>query len=166
MWELTISRVWIAAAALARVCPRVLTEGSYTLTLMEAGSVREETKSPLVFTWLTGEVQKRSLPIGRAARCSRRSSVSQRQRGHPSEHSSSPFIWFYLRPQAQPLYDWRTQAQFQPRQGRRRLFSRWFIFRGKPFLSLSLLSCPQLARARFSVTVPSAVLPLSSLPGR
>lgn len=47
------------------------------LAVMEADSVRTETEPLLVFTWLTGEVQKQSLPIGRAARCSRRSSVSE-----------------------------------------------------------------------------------------
>lgn len=56
---------------------RALLEGSYTLAVVEADSVRKETEPVLVFTWLTGEVQKQSLPIGRAARCSRRSSVSE-----------------------------------------------------------------------------------------
>lgn len=40
-------------------------------------SLCKETKPPLVFTWLTGEAQERSLPIGRAARYGRRSSVSE-----------------------------------------------------------------------------------------
>lgn len=64
-------RLWIPAAASVPPCAvgGVVHAHGYSL--------RKETKPPLVFTWLTGEVQKRSLPIGRAARYSRRSSVSE-----------------------------------------------------------------------------------------
>ena len=121
----------------------MLTEGLCTLTVMEAGSFHEETKSPLVFTWLTGEVQKRSLPIGRAARCSRRSSVSQRQRGHPSEHSSSPFIWFYLRPQAQPLMIGVHKPSSSPDRGEGGFLADGLFSKGTHFF-LSLY-CPVLS---------------------
>lgn len=73
--------------------------------------------------------------------------------GHPSEHNSSPFIWFYLRPLVPTrmigVHNPLLFLQLQPHLKRRRLFSRWFIFQGKPFLSPTLLSCPQLALAHF-----------------
>lgn len=76
--------------------------------------------------------------------------------GLPSQHSSSPFIWFYLRPRVLTLmigvHNPLLFLQLQPQLRRRRLFSRWFIFQGKPFLSLTLMSCPQLPLAQISVT--------------
>ena len=76
--------------------------------------------------------------------------------GHPSEQSSSPFIWFYLRPLVPTpmigVHNPLLFLQLQPQLRRRRLFSRWFIFQGKPFLSPSLMSCPQLALAHVSIT--------------
>ena len=73
-------------------------------------------------------------------------------RGPPSKPSSSPFIWFYLRPLVSthmigvhnPLPFFLLQPQLRRR---RRLFSRLFIFQGKPTLSPTPLSRPQLAIA-------------------
>lgn len=129
-------------------------------SIYDAGHKLWKTKSLPVLMCLTDQSRERKISIGWSTRCSQSSSVSWRQKAIPLRNSSSPFICFYLRPPVLTLvigvHNPLLFLQLQPQLRRRRLFSRWFIFQGKPFLSPTLMSCPQLASAHFSITITAS----------
>lgn len=81
--------------------------------------------------------------------------------GHPSQHSSSPFIWFYLRPLVPALtiglHNPLLFLQLQPQTEEKEAFLADGLFsKGTISFSPTLPSCPQLALGLLSPT-PSAL---------